>query len=39
MAVGLTEGVDAMGFGSPDTETFNVIPTKEFGLAMARMPW
>jgi hypothetical protein len=40
MAVGLTEGVeDAMGFGTPDRETFNVIPTKEFGLAMLRMPW
>ncbi|WIA28498.1 hypothetical protein OEZ86_011041 [Tetradesmus obliquus] len=39
MAVGLTEGTDAMGFGGPDTERFNVIPTKEFGLAMLRMPW
>jgi hypothetical protein len=40
MAVGLTEGVeDAMGFGTPDREMFNVIPTKEFGLAMLRMPW
>ncbi|KAF6263616.1 protein-tyrosine phosphatase-like protein [Scenedesmus sp. NREL 46B-D3] len=40
MAVGLTDGVeDAMGFGAPERETFNVIPTKEFGLAMLRMPW
>lgn len=23
----------------PETENFNLIPTKEFGLAMLRMPW
>lgn len=34
LAAGLGEDLEA-----PDKETFNVIPGKEFGYAMLRMPW
>eukprot|EP00879_Flechtneria_rotunda_P004050 GHRR01004293.1.p1 GENE.GHRR01004293.1~~GHRR01004293.1.p1 ORF type:complete len:361 (+),score=74.80 GHRR01004293.1:253-1335(+) len=36
LAAGLTE--DAYT-GAPERETFNLIPPKEFGFAMAKMPW
>lgn len=34
LAAGLAEDVEG-----PLTENFNVIPGKEFGYAMLRMPW